>query len=308
MTRRTPVNVAASVRARLLRVSKERHEDFTLTLINYAAERFLYRLSRSRCRERFVLKGAVLLTVRIGGQYRRTRDLDLLGIGERTEEAIRAAILAIVATNVDDDGLVFETGTLEVHPIREEDRYGGMRATMQVRLAEARIHLQVDVGFGDVITPAASSLGLPTLLPGMPSPDVLAYPIETVVAEKTEAMVDLGMLNSRMKDFTDVATAARRVAFEGDTLVAALRATFLRRGTPLPDGEVVSLSEQFVQDPRAQANWQAFATRIRPIGFESLAQVAFEVRRFLIPALEHSRSGRSFGSTWKPGGPWEVNR
>ena len=128
MTRKTPANVAASVRARLLKVSKERREDFTLTLMNYAAERFLNRLSQSKYRDQFVLKGAMLFAIRVGEQYRPTRDLDLLGLGEASEAAVATAIRDIVATKVDDDGLVFDVDGLEVHPIREENVYGGIRA------------------------------------------------------------------------------------------------------------------------------------------------------------------------------------
>jgi predicted nucleotidyltransferase component of viral defense system len=303
MTGKTPVNVAASVRARLLTVSKERREDYTLTLMNYAAERFLYRLSRSALREQFVLKGAMLFAVRIGEQYRPTRDLDLLGMGEATEAGVNRAIREIAATTVDDDGLVFDVDTLEVHAIREDNRYGGLRAVMQARLGEARIHIQIDVGFGDAITPPATDLEFPTLLTDMPSPNVLAYPTETIVAEKVEAMVDLGISNSRMKDFTDVAMAARRLKFSGDPLVAALRATFRRRGTALPE-QIVGLSERFVKDANALANWKAFATRNEPAHFQSLAQVVAELRLFLQEPLDHARTGQSFRATWSPGGPW----
>jgi predicted nucleotidyltransferase component of viral defense system len=264
----------------LLTVSKERHEDFTLTLMNYAAERFLYRLSRSTLRDQFILKGAMLFAVRIGEQYRPTRDLDLLGTGEATEASLDRAVREIAATKVEDDGLVFDLSTLEVYAIREDDRYGGLRAVMQAHLGEARIHVQIDVGFGDAITPAATDLEFPTLLANMPSPNVLAYPTETIVAEKVEAMVDLGISNSRMKDFTDVAMAARRLTFSGDPLVAALRATFRRRGTALPE-QIVGLSERFIEDANALANWKAFATRSQPADFQSLAQVVGELRLFV---------------------------
>lgn len=168
MTRKTPVNVAASVRARLLKVSKERREDFTLTLMNYAAERFLYRLAQSKYRDRFVLKGAMLFAVRVGEPYRPTRDLDLLGLGEDSEAAVAAAIRDIAATKVDDDGLAFDVDGLEVHAIREDDIFGGIRAVTQARLAEARIHVQIDVGFGDAITPAATDLNSRRFLPTCP--------------------------------------------------------------------------------------------------------------------------------------------
>ena len=299
-----PVNVGASVRARLLKVSKERHEDFTLILMNYAAERFLFRLSRSNRRDQFVLKGAMLFAVRVGELYRPTRDLDLLGTGEPSEAAIEAAIRDIVTTPTDDDGVSFDLSTLQVQPIREDDRYGGIRAIMQAHLAGARIHVQIDIGFGDAITPAALDLDFPTLLVNMPSPNVLAYPTETIVAEKVEAMVDLGRSNSRMKDYADLVMAARRVAFHGDVLVAALRATFRRRQTPLPDGDLVGLSDEFVQDERALANWRAFAARSQLRRFESLVQAVAELRPFLLPPLEHARTDEPFTARWNPGGPW----
>jgi len=304
MTRKTPLDVAASVRARLLKVSKDRREDFTLTLMNYAAERFLYRLAQSKYRDRFVLKGAMLFAVRVGEQYRPTRDLDLLGLGEASEEAVATAIRDIVMTKVDDDGLVFSVDSLDVHAIRQDNAYGGIRAVMQARLAEARIYVQIDVGFGDAITPAATDLQFPTLLADMPSPNVLAYPTETIVAEKIEAMVHFGLSNSRMKDFTDLAIAARRTAFDGNTLVAAIRATFRRRGTELPESEIVALSEQFVQDKQAQANWKAYVRREGLRDFESLAQLVEELRPFLSRPIEHARTGEVFAAKWTPSGPW----
>lgn len=303
MTRKTPVNVAASVRARLLKVSKERREDFTLTLVNYASERFLYRLSKSRHRDQFILKGAMLFAARIGEPYRPTRDLDLLGMGEATEAAIDAAVRDIIATDVADDGLVFDVDTLRVHVIRDDNRYGGMRASLQAYLAGARIPVQIDVGFGDAVTPAATDFDFPTLLARMPAPNVLAYPMETVVAEKVEAMVDLGIANSRMKDFSDVAVAAKRISFDGATLVSALRATFQRRGTAFPDGEIVAMTDSFVQDATAQANWKAFANR-NQVQFESLGQLVSELREFLRALLLRARSGDDFPARWNPGGPW----
>ncbi len=303
MTRKTPIDVGASVRARLLTLSKTRREDFTLTLVNYAAERFLYRLSKSGHRERFTLKGAMLFAARIGEQYRPTRDLDLLGTGEATERAVDAVVRDIVATSVADDGLIFDLSTLRVQAIREDNRHGGMRATLQAHLAGARIPIQIDVGFGDVVTPAATYLEFPTLLEGMPSPSVLAYPIETVVAEKVEAMVDLGISNSRMKDFTDIAVAARRAAFDGASLVEAIRATFHRRGTAIPGDEFVALTDTFIHDAAAQANWKAFARRSQA-PFESLEQLVSELRTFLRVPLKRARAEAGVTGRWSPGGPW----
>jgi len=304
MTRGTPTNVAASVRARLLQLSKAREEDFTLTLMNFAAERFLFRLSRSRCRDQFVLKGAMLFAVRIGERYRPTRDLDLLGTGEATEEAVAKAVREIVTTPTDDDGVVFDVESLQVFPIRQDDRYGGIRAVLDAHLAAARIHVQIDIGFGDAITPAAADLEFPTLLADMPAPRVFAYPTETIIAEKVEAMVDLGISNSRMKDFADVAMAARRLAFDGSILVEAMRATFGRRRTPLPDTDMGPLSDEFVQDANAQRNWKAFASRTGVREFDSLAHVVDELRVFLARPLALARTRDPFGARWEPGGPW----
>ena len=163
MTRKNPANVAASVRARLLKISKQRREDFTLTLMNFAAERFLYRLSCSPRRDQFILKGAMLFAVRIGEQYRPTRDLDLLGMGAPDEAEVTVAVRERAGTLVDDDGIAFDADSLEVYPIREDDRYGGIRVVTRASLAEARIHVQVDIGFADVITPSAVDLNFPTL-------------------------------------------------------------------------------------------------------------------------------------------------
>ena len=292
------------MRARLLRVSKERQEDFTLALMNYGAERFLYRLANSTHRDRFVLKGAMLFAVRLGERYRPTRDLDLLGLGEPSEVAITSAVREIATTNVEDDGLAFDVDGLQVQAIREDNAHGGIRAVMQARLVEARIHIQIDVGFGDAITPGPTSLQFPTLLTGMPAPNVLAYPTETIIAEKVEAMVDLGLSNSRMKDFTDVAIAARRAPFDGGMPVAAIQATFVRRRTQLPGAEMVALSDRFVQDGRAQANWKAYVRREGLRGFDSLAQLIAELRAFLGAPLAHAGSGQPFTERWTPGGPW----
>jgi predicted nucleotidyltransferase component of viral defense system len=284
-------------------VSKNRREDFTLTLVNYVAERFLYRLSHYKHRARFVLKGAMLFAVRVGGQYRPTRDLDLLGTGDATAGAVDAAVRDIVGTVVADDGLIFALDTLRVQPIREDNRHGGMRATLEAHLAGARIPMQIDVGFGDAVTPEATYLDYPTLLDGMPAPNVLAYQIETVIAEKVEAMVDHGISNSRMKDFTDIAVAARRMAFDGSILIAAVRATFRRRVGGIPEGELVALTDAFLQEATAQANWKAFARRSH-VPFESLEQVVSELRAFLRAPLEGARSEVEFTKRWPPGGPW----
>lgn len=248
MTKRAPTNVAASVRQRLLNLSKEKGEDFTLTLVRYAAERFLYRLSRSPHAEHFILKGALLLATQLDRPYRSTRDIDFLEYGEASKTALAKAIADIAKTEVEDDGLLFDLDSLEVEEIRENQDYEGLRVSMHAMLERARIPLKIDVGYGDAVVPATIELEYPTLLGGS-TPRVRAYPIETVVAEKVEAIVKLGMANSRMKDYYDLWLIAGAFAFDGSVLMRALTATFERRGTDLPADDPVGLTRQFAEAP-----------------------------------------------------------
>jgi predicted nucleotidyltransferase component of viral defense system len=228
-----PKNVAASVRARLQRVAQERREDVQLVLTRYANERLLHRLSVSPHASQFVLKGAALFTLWTGRAHRATRDLDLLGFGESTVERVRSVFDEILRLDVPEDGATFDVESLSVAAIRGGQEYGGVRALFDARVGSARIRMQIDVGFGDAITPAAEIVSFPALL-DFPAPKLRAYPRETVVAEKVEAMVKLGMTNSRMKDFFDVVVLSRMFDFDGALLTRAIRATFVRRGTSLP--------------------------------------------------------------------------
>jgi hypothetical protein len=193
-----------------------------------------------------------------------------------------------------------------VAPIREDQEYGGQRVTFEAKLGQARVSLQVDVGFGDAITPAAVSVEFPTLL-GMAPPKLRAYPQETVVAEKLEAMVKLGMANSRMKDFYDLVVIARSFPFEGETLKKAIAATFARRGTAIPAGPPVALTAEFAADPSKQKQWKAFRTRGSledRVG--ELADVVAELAVFLLPPIRAAGTGAAFSATWPPVGPWAT--
>jgi predicted nucleotidyltransferase component of viral defense system len=232
---KTPTNIGASVRARLLGLARHRGDDFQLLLTRYANERLLYRLGKSHHGSRFVLKGAALFTLWTGKPHRATRDVDLLGFGDPSVPHVRSVLTEVLSLDVGDDGVAFDVGSLEVGPIREEQEYGGVRAIVVARLASARVRLQIDIGFGDAITPAAVEVEFPTLL-DFPPPRLRAYPPATVVAEKLEAMVQLGIANSRMKDFYDIVVLSRMFEFDGQLLVQAIRATFERRKTPPSDG------------------------------------------------------------------------
>lgn len=299
-------NVAHSVRQRLLNMSRSTGEDFQLLLTRYAVERLLYRLGESEHASGFVLKGAMLFALWTGHLHRPTRDLDLLGFGDPSADRLGNIFRELCRAAVPEDGLEFAGDTVEVRPIREEQEYGGQRVTLLVRLGSARVDLQVDVGFGDAITPAAEAVEFPTLL-GMDRPRLRAYPRETVVAEKLEAMVQLGLTNSRMKDFYDVVVLARTFAFAGPVLVDAVRATFGRRKTALPAVPPVALTDAFAADDAKRRQWAAFRKRGgsevgKVVG--DLDGVVAEVRAFLAPVLAAAAGGGGFPLRWPPGGPW----
>jgi hypothetical protein len=253
-------NVAASVRQRLLSIRDRTGEDFNALLTQFAIERFLYRLSRSSLSNRFVLKGAMLFRVWSGSLHRPTKDVDLLGFGEATTTGVTAMIRQIIATVVDDDGIRFDAGSVRAEEIRENQEYGGIRATFTATLDKAVIPLQVDVGFGDAITPAAEDRMYPVLI-DMEAPRLLMYPVETVIAEKLEAAVKLGMINSRMKDFYDILVIFRRYSYGDALLKRAVAQTFARRGTPLPQTVPQGISDEFGSDPSANRLWREFLAR-----------------------------------------------
>ena len=292
-------NIGASVRARLLQRARIQNTDFQMLLTRYALERFLYRLSISDQRERCVLKGAMLFAIWQDDLFRPTRDLDLLGHGDPDPTTVADSIRSICSVEVPDDGVVFDVAGLEAAPIRGDDEYPGVRVRTGATIAGARLHIQIDVGFGDVITPAAIEIEYPALLDA-PAPVLRAYPPETVVAEKSEAIVSLGIANSRMKDFYDLWTIAQTFAFEGNDLTEAIRQTFERRRTPLPEQMPVGLSDEFALEREVQ--WRAFLARDRLVKApDSLVQVVNDLRIFLQPVL-----ARTAVASWPSGGPWTV--
>ncbi len=298
--------MAASVRQRLLNMSRKTGEDFQLLLTRYAVERLLYRLAGSEHAGQFVLKGAMLFALWTGEMHRPTRDLDLLGFGDSSEDRLAEVFRSLCSAAVPDDGLTFSPETVTVQPIREEQEYGGQRVKLEVRLGGARVDLQVDVGFGDAVTPRPEAVTFPTLL-GMDGPRLRAYPRETVVAEKLEALVKLGLTNSRMKDFYDLAIMARTFPFAGPVLRDAIRATFTRRQTAFPSGVPVGLTEAFAADQTKRRQWAAFRTRNGLGGrIGELGKLVRELSAFLRPPLAAAGTAEDFPEAWEPGGPWRV--
>ena len=252
-----PRNVGASVRQRLLNLARARAQPMELLLTRYALERLLHRLSLSPHRERFVLKGAMLLATWFDEPHRATRDVDLLGFGDAAEDSLLGTFREIMAIEL-DDGVTFDLEGLRVEAIREEVEYGGSRLRTTAALAGARIPITVDIGFGDAVEPGVEDIDLPVLL-DMPLPHLRAYPPETVIAEKFHAMVVLGRANSRMKDYYDVWMLIDSFELEAERMRRAIEATFSRRNTEIPAAVPDGLSDEFSSDAGKQRQWNAFA-------------------------------------------------
>jgi hypothetical protein len=296
--------LARSVQVQLVRHAKEIGVDPNLVLVRYAVERFLYRLSRSPYAERFVLKGALLLLVWLGEAIRPTRDADLLGFGDLPDEAMMQIFTEVCGVEVEPDAMIYHAGTVRLAPIRMDDAYGGRRITLQAGLGTARLRVQVDIGIGDVVVPAPVWLEYPGLL-DLPRPRLRAYPPETAIAEKLHAMVVLGLRNSRMRDFFDIDAITRHTPFESASLIAAVRATFARRKTPLPESLPLALTASFAAAPDKQAQWRAFRTRSGATMVpETLTEVIERLAAFFSPVFPSFRDGSHFDANWPSGGPW----
>ena len=273
-------NIGASVRARLLSLSKASGQSFDLVLTRFALERLLFRLSQSRYADRFVLKGAMLLMSWLAEPHRGTRDLDLLGFGDPSAGAMLATFREILAQDA-GDGVVFDVDALRVDRIREELEYGGLRLRTTASISGARINLAIDIGFGDALEPGAELIDYPVML-DLPAPRLWAYARETVIAEKFQAMVALGRANSRMKDFYDVWILGRSFTFDDDKLARAIAATFARRGTEVPAELPDALSPAFAVDEQKQQQWRVF---VKDVALDpgALANVLSDLADFLMP-------------------------
>lgn len=303
MSNSAPSNLAASVRQRLLNLSRTTGENFVLVLARYAVERCLYRLSVTPHTTAFILKGAMLFRVWTGQSHRPTTDLDLLARGDDSIERLRQVFGDICAAQVEPDGLQFRIDTIRITDIRENQEYVGRRVQMVVLLGKMRIPVQVDIGFGD-----AAYWGLRTKYPTLldfPAPLLQMYPKEFVISEKLQAAVVHAELNSRMKDFYDICFMSRQFSFKGSSLSKAIRQTFERRRTKLVREAPVALQEDFAEDPIKQIQWQAFLRRSKLTGERlDFKQVISEMSAFLVPPLLAVAKKEKFNLLWSPGGPW----
>lgn len=298
-------NPAASIQQRLLNRARETGEDFQVTLNNYLLERFLYRLGQSPARSRFVLKGALLFRLWADTPYRATLDLDLQWRGGGNRDAIAGDIRLVCATPAPDDAVEFDTSDLTVNDIRAEDEYAGLRVRFHGLLGKTRTRLQIDIGVADATWPEPEEITYPALL-DLPAPRVLAYRPDTVVAEKLEALVVLGLTNSRTKDYFDLHYLAMNFPFVGAVLARAIGATFERRKTPFPVSTPEGLTDAYWDHQGRDAQLRAFARRTRVrVDMQAARSLLLLLREFLLPPLAAARRAQPFNQHWAPGGPWK---
>lgn len=279
-------DLAASVRERLLKVAKAEQSDFNGVLVRYALERLLYRLSQSAHADRFLLKGAMLFTLWYDMPHRPTRDVDLLGFGASDLPSIEQTFRDIVSVAV-EDGIRFDPDSVTAEEIRKEAGYAGARVLISAELAGARVKTQVDVGFGDAVTPGPIRASYPVLLDDFPAPSLQTYPVYTVIAEKLHAIALLGMTNSRLKDYLDLSVLLEREALDVHILASAIAATFNRRAMPLPSGLPIGLSDEFALDGSRQALWRAFLNK-NQLAAPPLPELLVLLRGKLHPALQQA--------------------
>lgn len=305
MTDRTVKNLPDSVRRRLLNLAKEQRVEFTYILIRYAIERLLYRLSVSNHADRFCLKGAILLSQWSEQPYRPTLDVDLLAKGDHTAQSITDVFAEVLAIECPEDAVTFKVDGLKLQQIRDGQEYKGWRLNFECELAQAVMPVQIDIGFGDAVTPGPVSLNYSTLL-DMPAPVLNSYPCETVVAEKFEALVKLGMANTRMKDFGDLHYLASNFKFEGELLARAIRATFERRKTSIPSDLPIAFTEDFYGNGDKQKQWNAFVKKGK-IDAPSLMVVCQLLREFLMPLCKAILLEESPPQSWLPLIGWAAD-
>ena len=296
-------NIAASVHQRLLNKAKESSRPFNELLQHFAIERFIYRLSKSPHANKFILKGALMFSVWSGPASRPTMDIDLLGKIDNRLEVIIAAIKDACLMDVEADGISFNAETVEAVRITEDAEYEGVRVRVHGSLGNARVSLQIDIGFGDVIYPSPSTVAYPAIL-DFPAPELKGYTMESTIAEKFQAMVKLGVLNSRMKDFYDIWVLSRTFDFKGEILAEAVEKTFENRNTPITLNAAI-FDPSFGKDGDKNIQWRGFIRKTKLINApESFEEVIAVVKIFLEPLAASIDERRAFNSIWTAPGPW----
>jgi len=293
-------NKSASVRQLLLNKSKITGKTFNELLQYYAMERWLYRLSCSEYKNNFILKGALLFTALNIDISRSTKDIDFQGRMDNNPENIEKVMKSICTQQVEDDGIIFDNNTVKVEPIVKDSTYQGVRSIIHGTLGTAKISIQIDIGFGDIITPEPSTAIYPAIL-DFSMPEIRTYTLETVIAEKLEAMIKLGTLNSRLKDFFDIWLLSKKFSFNGNILSQAINATFNHRETKIII-DPVAWTKEFALDHSRQLQWNSFIKKKRveeiPDSFEKITD---DIKHFLYPVLFSLKNNQQFNKEWKNG-------
>jgi hypothetical protein len=280
-------NKSASVAARLSQIAATTKITYEHILLRYGQERLLWRMANSAECEKFILKGASLFLVWQGRFYRTTRDIDFLGSGSPDLERMKRIFMGLCDQNtIEKDGLVFDAASVRTSPLQDNQDYSGVRVNIRALLERARIDLQVDIGFGDAITPAPERLVFPPLLDA-PGPEIMAYPKYTAMAEKFLAMARLGIDNSRMKDFYDMVVMFRLFDFDSILLAMAIQNTCKARKFELTRDVPVALTAEFYENPVKINLWNGFSQRAGlTIAVGNLSDVVVELRKNLLPVLK----------------------
>jgi len=306
VSRKPLTDVSASVHQRLRNLARQQGEDVQVVVDRYAVQRLLYRLAQSEFRDLFVLKGAQLCVVWAGTPHRVTRDLDLEYLGPSDATRLQALFREVCAAPAAPaDGIAYIGDSIRSKPIRERTAYPGISLRIEYRMGTLVECLRVDIGAADAITPAPEVTEVPSLL-GFPAARLAAYRRETVVAEKFETMVVLGIRNSRMRDFYDLWVLCRDWAFEGPPLCQAIQATFRRRQTAVPGETPVALSQEFATDPAKRTEWEAFLSRTAVRDRAGLAEVVSVLNDFLMPPSAALNVGQPFEMVWDDGRRWHA--
>ncbi len=303
MSKKILQNTAASIRQKLFNYSKTNHRRFDEVLTNYAIERFLYRLSSSQYSDKYVLKGALLLRIWNSTYSRPTKDIDLLGKTKNSERNIIFQFKKILSTPVEEDGIIFDANSISTKKIKETSSYQGIRVFFTGFLDRAKIRMQIDIAFDDKVFPSPKKEFFPTLLQAS-SPLLLSYSRESVIAEKFEAMITLGDLNSRMKDFYDIWSLSKQFSFQGKTLVEAIKLTLHQRNIELSKLEISAFTDTFAQAKQIQ--WVAFRRRIQEQHIpEAFIQIIRQIKIFLSLPIQYFISGNECNFQWDLSGTWK---
>ncbi|MGA1845330.1 MAG: nucleotidyl transferase AbiEii/AbiGii toxin family protein [bacterium] len=298
-------NIEASIKARLKNKAKETNRPFAEVLQYYGMERFLYRFSKSRYADKFVLKGALLFAVWQIPDRRTTLDIDFLARFDNEVATIEKVMKDVCDTSVDLDGLNFDPQTVKGMKLKEDADYEGVRVKFTGFLDRAEIPMQIDVGFGDIVYPKTRVIDYPAIL-DFPKPRLNGYPQESVISEKFEAMIKLGLLNSRMKDFYDIWLMTRQFEFSGANIASAIKKTFNNRKTEIPNKKPLFADEIYDEKSDRQTLWSAFLKKgdIQNAP-ETLSTTAKEIERFLIEPIMALNDNVTFAKTWKQPKGWE---